>query len=70
MIEFKVGSYYFVKRGYNDRQPSGVVKIVKVPEEVELSINGIRIADGVKVFIIRERFVKEVTKETNPEYYL
>ncbi len=69
MIDFKVGSYYLVKRGYNNQQPSGIVKIVNV-SEAELSIDAIRIADGAKVFLARKRFVKEITKKENPEYFL
>ncbi len=68
-LEIKEGCYYFVKKGYSLSQPECVVKVDITPND-SLYVSGIKISNGIAVYIEIERFAKEITRETDPEYYL
>ena len=67
--ELKINNNYHIKAGGNILEPECVIIIKEKPINGAL-VHGIRLSDQKDVYIRIDRFLKEISKETHPEYYL
>ena len=69
-MDLKIDSWYHIKKGYSRYEPECMVQLKKFPKDGESGLYTCLRSDGRDVYIELQRFVKELTKETHPEYWL
>lgn len=86
IIEITLNKYYLIKEGpghkYNNSQPECIVKTLSniggsiigskptTRNRFDGFVRCLRTYDDIIIIISPERFVKEIGKETHPEYFL